>query len=155
MRTIEFIVLHTAGAYDWKNKVVVHQSRATIDAYHRSHNGWQKIGYHWYVCEDGTGERGREDHETGAHVGGFNSNSLGLCVSGHGDFEPWNDGQVKEVLRKLAQWCGMYRVPVAHVLGHRETAEFGGPPVHKTCPGTLVDMNAIRAALTERLGSMG
>jgi hypothetical protein len=49
----------------------------------------------------------------------------------------------------------MYRVPVAHVLGHRETAEHGGPPVHKTCPGTLVDMNAIRAALAERMGKMG
>lgn len=155
MRNIEWIVLHTAGAYDFKRKEVVHQSRATIDRYHREHNGWQKIGYHWYVEEDGTGERGREDHETGAHVGGFNANSLGLCVSGHGDFQPWSEGQTREVLRKLAQWCGMYRVPVAHVLGHRETSEHGGPPVHKTCPGTLVDMNAIRAALAERMGKMG
>lgn len=155
MRNIEWIVLHTAGAYDFKRKEVVHQSRATIDRYHRDHNGWAKIGYHHYVEEDGHGERGREDHETGAHVSGFNLNSLGLCVSGHGDFQPWNQAQIAEVLRKCAAWCGMYRVPVAHVIGHREAPEHGAPPVHKTCPGTLVDMNEIRAALAARMGSMG
>jgi len=155
MRSIEFIVLHTAGAYDFKNQVVVHQPVRVIDRYHRDHNGWQKIGYHWYVEHDGAGQRGREDHEVGAHAGGFNTGSLGLCVSGHGDYEPWNEAQIQEVVRKCAAWCGMYRVPVAHVIGHRETDEHGGPPVAKTCPGKLVDMNAIRAQLTERLGSMG
>ena len=153
MREISWIVLHTAGTYDFKNKTVVHQSIRAIDAYHREHNGWNKIGYHFYIEEDGTGERGREDYEVGAHVGGFNLQSLGLCVSGHGDFAPWNDAQVAEVLRKCAQWCGMYRIPASHVIGHRETDDFGGPPVAKTCPGKLVDMNKIRAALAERLRS--
>lgn len=147
------MVLHTAGAYNFKNKEVVHQSRSAIDRYHREHNGWQKIGYHWYVEEDGTGERGREDHEVGAHAGGFNVNSLGLCVSGHGDFVPWNVSQMAEVLRKCAQWCAMYRIPVSHVIGHRETDDHGGPPVSKTCPGRLVDMDAIRDALQYRMRS--
>ncbi len=151
MRNIEWIVLHTAGAYDYKARAVVHQPLSVIDAYHRTHNGWTKVGYHWYVNEDGHGERGREDHEVGAHVGGFNVNSLGLCVSGHGDFQPWNDAQVTEVLRKVRQWCGIYRIPVAHVIGHREAAEHGAPPVHKTCPGTLVDMGELRAALADRM----
>lgn len=153
MRSIAWIVLHTAGAYDWKNKSVVHQSRAAIDRCHREHNGWQKIGYHWYVEEDGQGERGREDYETGAHVGGFNLNSLGLCVSGHGDFEPWNDAQVTEVLRKCAQWCAMYRIPPQHVIGHREVGDFGAPAVAKTCPGVKVDLDALRAKLAIRLAN--
>lgn len=152
-RTLDYIVLHTAGAYDFKRKEVVHQSISVIDRYHREHNGWTKIGYHWYVEEDGTGERGREDLEVGAHVGGFNVQSLGLCVSGHGDFQPWNDAQMSEVLRKLAQWCGMYRIPVGHVIGHREAPDFGAPPVHKTCPGTLVDLDNIRQALQTRLAN--
>lgn len=153
MRNLEWIVLHTAGSYDYKNQVVVHQSRAAIDRYHREHNGWIKIGYHWYVECDGNGERGREDGEVGAHVGGFNVNSLGLCVSGHGDFEPWNEAQVSEVLRKCAAWCGMYRIPVGNVIGHRETALHGGPEVYKTCPGKRVDMHALRARLADRLGA--
>lgn len=155
MRSIGFIVLHTAASYDYKRREVVHLSRAAIDRYHREHNGWQKIGYHWYICEDGTGERGREDHETGAHVSGFNTNSLGLCVSGHGDFVPWNEAQMAEVLRKCAAWCGLYRIPVAHVIGHREAPEHGAPPVAKTCPGLLVDLDVIRSALAERLGERG
>lgn len=155
MRNIEFIVLHTAAAYDHRAQCVVHQSIHVIDKYHREHNGWTKIGYHWYVELDGLGQRGREDHEVGAHVGGFNVNSLGLCVSGHGDFEPWNQAQNDEVIRKLTAWCGMYRVPVAHVIGHREAPDFGAPPVSKTCPGRLVDMGLIRQKLADRMGKMG
>jgi hypothetical protein len=155
MRSIDYVVLHTAGAYDYKHREVVHQSIRTVAEYHVSHNGWLKLGYHHYVEQDGTGERGREDYEVGAHVGGFNLGSLGLCVSGHGDFEPWNQAQTIEVLRKCAAWCRMYRIPVAHVIGHREAPEFGAPPVHKTCPGILVDMGKIREALALRLQEMG
>lgn len=155
MRSISYIVLHTAASYDWKNRCVVHLPIAAIDRYHRDTNGWQKIGYHHYVEEDGTGKRGREDHEVGAHVGGFNLQSLGLCVSGHGDWSPWNQAQVDEVIRKCAQWCGMYRIPVANVIGHREADEHGAPKVSKTCPGMLVDLERIRALLAERLRTAG
>lgn len=155
MRTIDFVVLHTAGAYDFKRKEVVHQTIKQIHDYHVQHNGWIKVGYHWFVCEDGKGERGREDHEVGAHVASFNRQSLGLCVSGHGDFAPWNQAQTDEVLRKCAQWCRMYRIPVENVIGHREAPEHGAAPVAKTCPGTLVDLDRIRALLDERLRTSG
>ena len=151
VRLISHVVLHTAASYDWKRKEVVHLSRAAVDRYHREANGWRSLGYHWYVPQDGTGERGRDDGDIGAHVGGFNTGSLGLCWSGHGDFEPINAAQWAEALRKCAQWCGLYRIPVAHVIGHREAPEFGAPPVHKTCPGTLVDMDEFRRELAQRL----
>lgn len=150
-RNIDYIVLHTAASYDAKRKEVVHLSRDAIDAYHREHNGWRGIGYHWYVEEDGKGQRGRDDVEIGAHVGGFNFGSLGLCVSGHGDFAPWNVAQWSEAMRKCAQWCGLFRIPTEHVIGHRESDEHGAPPVHKTCPGTLVDMDKFRRELAARL----
>jgi len=155
MRMITHIVLHTAASYDYKQREVVHLSRAAIDRYHREQNGWRAIGYHWYVSEDGYGEQGRPDPDVGAHVGGFNSHSLGLCVSGHGDFAAWNDAQWKEALRKCAQWCELYRVPVEHVIGHREAPLHGSPPVHKTCPGVLVDMDKFRAELAARLKASG
>lgn len=152
MRNIEWIVLHTAASYDWTRKEVVHLQLEAIDRYHREHNGWRMIGYHWYVEEDGHGRRGREDLDIGAHVGGFNANSLGLCCSGHGDFAPWNQAQWDEALRKCAQWCGLYHVPSQHVIGHREAGAHGAPPVHKTCPGTMVDMDRFRRELAKRLG---
>lgn len=151
MREIDCVVLHTAGSYDWKARAVVHQPWAAIDRYHREHNGWRMGGYHWYVEEDGHGVRGREDGDVGAHVGGFNSHSLGLCVSGHGDFAPWTAAQWEEALRKVRQWCLLYRVPVERVIGHREAPALGAPPVHKTCPGVKVDMDRFRRELAEQL----
>lgn len=151
MRPIDFVVLHTAAAYDYKRREVVYQSIDAIRRYHIEHNRWRDIGYHWVIEEDGKGQRGRDDADAGAHVGGFNTHSLGLCVSGHGDFAPWNAAQWAEALRKCAQWCGMYRIPVEHVIGHREAPDFGAPPVHKTCPGTLVDMDKFRRELAKRL----
>ncbi len=155
MRVIDSIVLHSSGAYDVKHNVVVHQSIDVIRQYHIAHNGWRDIGYHWYVEEDGRGLRGRHEDVVGSHVGGFNTNSLGLCVSGHGDFQPWNEAQMKESLRKCAEWCRRYHVPVERVVGHRETPSLGAPPVHKTCPGLLVDMDAFRAYLAHRLETSG
>ena len=151
MRVIEWIVLHTAAAYDYKARCVVYPTAAAIRRYHIDHNGWRELGYHWVVEEDGKGVRGRDDGVVGAHVGGFNSHSLGLCVSGHGDFAAWNDAQWCEALRKCAQWCGLYRVPAERVIGHREAVEHGAPPVNKTCPGVLIDLDRFRSELAERL----
>ncbi len=150
-RLINAIVLHTAASYYWKAKRVVHPSAADIDRYHREHNGWRMIGYHWYVEQDGHAVPGRRDDEVGAHVGGLNLHTLGLCVSGHGDFEAWNERQRREVLRKCAEWCQLYALPVDRVIGHREAERFGAPPVHKTCPGVLIDLDELRAELARRL----
>ena len=151
---INGIALHTSASYDWKQKRVLHPTRAEIDRYHREHNGWRCIGYHWYVEVDGHGSQGRRDEEVGAHVGGLNLHTLGICVSGHGDFERWNDLQMREVLRKCAEWCQLYAVPVDRVFGHREAEQFGAPPVHKTCPGLLIDMDEVRRELAQRLATV-
>lgn len=150
-RSFQFIVLHTAGAINPKTRRVVHQRMEDIDRYHREHNGWRSIGYHVFIEQDGAKRRGRPDEAIGAHVSGFNHHSLGLCVSGHGDYSAWNAAQETAALEQCAEWCSKYSIPVEHVIGHHETDEHGGPPVHKTCPGTLVDMVRFRGMLTERL----
>lgn len=153
-RVITLIVLHSATAFDPKAKRVVHQSKDEIDRYHREHNGWRKIGYHWYVEHDGHGVRGRADHEVGAHVGGLNLHSLGLCVSGHGDIEPWNPAQRREVIRQCAEWCQLYGLGPDHLIGHREAEKHGAAPVWKTCPGVLVDLEELRHELDAHLGGL-
>lgn len=152
MRILEYIVLHTAGAYNPKTGKAVHQRMEDVDRYHREHNGWRKIGYHIFIEQDGAVRRGRDDIELGAHAVGFNEHSLGLCVSGHGDYLPWNDAQLKAVLVQCCNWIRKYpRIEVDNVIGHRETDEHGGPPVFKTCPGNLIDMNHIRELVRHRL----
>lgn len=151
MRTIDWLVVHTAGAYDYANKRVVYQSTQTIREYHKQHNGWHDIGYHWVIEADGSLMPGRGEDVIGAHAGGFNDRSVGICVTGHGDFAPFNPRQTAELLRLCARKCEEFRLPGIRVIGHRETSLHGGPPVHKTCPGLLVDMNEIRRLVGDRL----
>jgi N-acetyl-anhydromuramyl-L-alanine amidase AmpD len=159
MRPILWIVVHTCGAYDGKAKRVVHQSVQTVRAYHmlaaiHGGKGWHDIGYHRYVEVDGAARLGRADATVGAHASGFNDFSLGICCSGHGDHEPFNPEQTSSLVAQLVAWSRLYFVSPDHIIGHRETAQHGGPPVEKTCPGLLVDMGDIRHRVRDELGGM-
>ena len=47
---------------------------------------FRDIGYHYVITKDGVLHKGRPDNIQGAHVSGFNTNSLGVCMSGNKDF---------------------------------------------------------------------
>jgi N-acetylmuramoyl-L-alanine amidase len=151
VRLIDWVVVHTAAAYDWKNKRVVYQSTQTIRSFHQKTNGWPDIGYHWVIEEDGATVRGLLEEQMGSHVGGFNKHSIGICVTGHGDFAPFKPAQLASLVRLAARICDERKLPGSRVIGHRETDDFGGPPVSKTCPGLLVDMDEIRRLVAARL----
>jgi hypothetical protein len=167
MRTIKWIVVHTCGAFDKKRKVVVHQSVEIVRAFHMlpkaqhdaqgkliagtGGNAWRDIGYHRYIEQDGQMKAGRPDAKMGAHATGFNAFSLGICCSGHGDHEPFNAAQTGTLVRQCAAWCRQYGLDPAKVIGHRETAEHGGPTVGKNCPGTLVNMTSVRELVRAEL----
>lgn len=44
------------------------------------------IGYHFVIDVDGTLETGRAEGETGAHVKGHNTGSIGICMTGTDKF---------------------------------------------------------------------
>jgi len=69
----------------------------TIHRWHVIGNGWDGIGYHWVIAEDGTVQPGRPWYWTGAHVRGHNSNALGVCLVGDHDFT----GEQLHALRAL------------------------------------------------------
>ena len=54
---------------------------AAIDRWHRA-KGWNGVGYHRVIRRDGTIEQGRPDEAVGAHVEGFNSTAVGICLAG-------------------------------------------------------------------------
>lgn len=150
-RRIDWIVVHTAAAYDAARKRVVYQSAQDIRRYHQEHNGWRDIGYHWVVLEDGSLEPGRPESEPGAHVGGFNAHTIGVCVTGHGDFAPFLPRQKLGLVRLCARLCNTHKLSGLRVIGHRETPAHGAPPTPKTCPGVLVDMDEVRGLVGDRL----
>lgn len=155
MRLIDWVVVHTAGAYDFKVRRVVYQSTETLRQYHKEHNGWDDIGYHWVIEGDGSINPGRAEDTIGSHVGGFNKRSIGICVTGHGDFAAFKPIQLASLIQVCARICEERHLAAGRVIGHRETDEHGGPPVTKTCPGLMVDMDDIRRRVADRLNQAG
>lgn len=153
-RTVEWIVVHTAAAANAQGQPV-YQTAADIDRYHRQHNGWRKGGYHAVVQKDGHVARDptltRTDEEEGAHARSFNERSLGVCVAGHGDLADFLPEQVDGLVELCVRWCIKYRLTHENVIGHRETADHGGPSVDKTCPGLKVNMMRIRDLVRREL----
>lgn len=129
------IVLHTVGV----------RGDTAIDAIRRYHVdvlGWRDVGYHYLVRRDGTLQSGRAPDELGAHTSGAND-TIGLCVAGDGDSEPWTQAQWRTVLAV----CDRPAYRGLPVLGHREAPArlAGARPTDKTCPGRLVDLGEVRA----------
>ncbi|MEZ4433253.1 MAG: N-acetylmuramoyl-L-alanine amidase [bacterium] len=128
-------------------------SAETMRRYHLS-KGWSDIGYHYIVRQDGTIEEGRAETAVGAHVEGVNRFSVGICFSGHGDEADHTAVQRSAGLALTRRLMKKYGVPAENVLGHREVNALvregkvdSKYRTSKSCPGSLVDMNDVRAEL--------
>ena len=130
------------------NSIVIHCSDSTwgdasvIRGWHTDPRprgrGWSDIGYHavilnghrhftssYAVASDGVLERGRLPHVRGAHIGGLNARTLGICLIGEKAFSTKQVATLKDVLRV---WMAYYGVQTEDVFGHRELDP------RKTCP---------------------
>ncbi len=94
--------------------------------------GWSDIGYAAVIRRDGTLEQGRDKDSVGAHVAGYNSISVGICLvggideAGHSEdnFTQKQFDTLEKVIREYKKiW------PKALVRGHRDF-----PNVSKDCP---------------------
>jgi N-acetyl-anhydromuramyl-L-alanine amidase AmpD len=103
-----------------------------IRLWHVRDNGWSDIGYHFVIRRDGRVQRGRALEAQGAHVQGYNGNSIGICMVGG-----INQAGEPEDNFTDEQWAMLYaltvalvlRYPTAKVMGHRDF-----PGVTKACP---------------------
>lgn len=130
------------------NKIVVHCSDSddSLDIGFREINDWHRqrgwlspsgvsCGYHYIIRRDGSVEVGRPEHETGAHVRGHNSDSLGICLVGRRDFSPRQMDALFAMIWGLGHKHQLD--PTEDVLGHYELDS------GKTCPN--LDMIKLRA----------
>jgi len=93
-----------------------------IDAMHRA-RGWSGIGYHFVIRRNGEIEIGRPLNEIGAHVAGYNSRSVGVCMVGGVDRSgrpednatPQQYASLENLLKQLST-----TFPAARVCGHRD-----------------------------------
>ena len=127
MRTItDYIVIHCAATpHD------MDIGAAEIREWHTEGNGWRDIGYHFVIRRNGNIELGRDINDSGAHVKGYNSRSVGVCLVGgvDGDNQPEANftSSQKDALRDLIYT--LERIyPDATVVGHTDLNP------NKACP---------------------
>lgn len=102
--------------------------KRNLAARERHNPGLCCVGYHYVIYTNGAIATGRAESEVGAHVAGFNSKSLGVCLVGTDQFTPEQWAALADLVRGLQK-----RYPDARVLGHRDF-----PQVAKSCPGFSV-----------------
>lgn len=87
-------------------------------------NGWSDIGYHFVIRRNGLLEIGRSIESIGAHVKGYNTTSVGICMIGGRSAvgtEPENNftGNQWNTLRALLPYLE-HKYPDAVIKGHNE-----------------------------------
>lgn len=123
---VDYIVIHCAAT-----PATMDIGAEEINRWHRQRGFW-KIGYHYVIRRDGSLEAGRDLTEIGAHVKGFNSRSIGVCLVGGIDEDgmPENNftGDQFGALKCLLLYLRGH-FPDAEIVGHRDL-----PDVNKDCP---------------------
>lgn len=117
MRKIDLIVIHCSAT-----RVDRTLTAFDLETLHRR-RGFNGTGYHYYIRKDGTAHITRPIERIGAHVKGFNSNSVGICYEGgldcHGSPADTRTPAQRETLRLLV--CQLLqRFPGSWVCGHRD-----------------------------------
>ena len=152
--TIKRIIIHCAATPNGKRLGNARQTAAQrIDDMHArrgfARRPWhinafnphlRAIGYHYIIDTDGTLESGRAEGETGAHVKGYNTGSIGICMVGTDQFTASQWEALAALVRDLKA-----RYPQAHICGHRDLSPDidgdGTVEPHewlKICPGFTV-----------------
>lgn len=97
-------------------------------------DGMIEVGRPWDADDD------IELHEKGAHVLGFNRNTMAGCLIGN---ETFTRRQIIGMVKLTKLWMRIFGVKLEHVLGH---CEF--PGVAKPCPN--LDMDVIRRLVANK-----
>jgi len=126
MRDINLIVVHCSATPEGRDV-----STETIRGWHVNERKWSDIGYHYVIELNGKVKNGRPLERAGAHVRGFNKNSIGICYVGGmtADMKEPKDTRTKAQKESLLNLILELKLkfPNAVVRGHNDFAP-------KACP---------------------
>lgn len=126
MRDIDYIVIHCAATMPSMDVPI-----ERVKKWHLQ-RGWSDIGYHYYITRDGEIHKGRNLSTIGAHVRGYNKNSIGICYEGgiNESGEP-EDNRTPEQKKSLLKVVEILKFVFSGAIaqGHRDF-----PNVNKACP---------------------
>ena len=75
---------------------------------------------------------------SGAHTRGHNSNSLAICFIGNYDVEVPKKEMMEAGAKVIALWLDLFGLAINDIYSHHNFAP------HKSCPGTLFDMESLK-----------
>ena len=126
MREINLIVIHCSATPEGRDI-----STETVRGWHVNERGWSDIGYHYVIELSGKVKVGRPLERAGAHVRGFNKNSIGICYIGgmtddmSAPKDTRNEAQKESLLNLLLDLKEQF--PNAVIKGHNQYST-------KACP---------------------
>lgn len=117
IREINLIVVHCSATHPHLDI-----GAKEIRQWH-TEKGWSDIGYHYVITRNGNLDLGRPLESAGAHVKGYNDNSIGICLVGG-----VNDAMEPSANFTLNQYVALERLiidlkaqfPFATICGHRD-----------------------------------
>ena len=127
MRTIKRIIIHhTASSRD-------NTTLEMVDAWHRAR--WPQfqsslgfwVGYHWLIGRDWI-KQTRADQEDGAHTRSFNTDSIGISLTGNFEDEMPNSYQLAELRKLVLFLLSQYDLQEKDIYMHRDLSA-------TVCPG--------------------
>lgn len=124
--------------------IVIHHSvsgdvpAAEIDRWHRE-RGFNSIGYHFVIRQNGDIEPGRDWTQAGAHARGRNDTHLGVCLTGNFGHHPPTPAQMFSLIHLARGLCERW--------GAEEIEEH-----HQKCPGEYFPWRYFLAAVEAEEG---
>ncbi len=128
------------------NRIIIHHSESPgggidfLRYVHVERFGWRDVGYHyvignglshgeWTAAEDGEVQNGRPINEIGAHAGGSNHDSVGICLIGNCMKTDPTEKQISALTELCLDLCKTYKLePAVAIMGH-------GDVCNTDCPG--------------------
>lgn len=156
MRKINLIVIHCSATREDRSLTAF-----DLDTLHRR-RGFNGTGYHYYIRKDGCVHVTRPLERIGAHVRGFNSESIGICYEGgldcRGRPADTRTPEQRAALRLLVHQL-QERFPGCRVCGHRDLSpdangngEIEPEEWIKQCPCFEVKKEFMRSPTTPTFG---
>ena len=127
----EYIICHHSGGTDANPLLdTSHHTAQMMETWHLS-KGWQGLGYQYVIHKNGEIWRGRPEDYEGAHTFGYNTKSIGICLSGNFDATLPTKEQENALVGLLGAIRGRFMIPLDKIAPHRTF-------VNKTCYGKLL-----------------